>query len=142
MSGQMKIRLIRGMMMIMAVWPLIQFGLTKTVGIDPWKFFGFGMYTVPRFTPTVHLYGVEGNIPHPLPVSRLTSEARAELERFLSQREVYGPRFRPDRAASHVQQAFPEFEVVQLVVSRLELDRVNGRLKRRAVTYEYRHAGP
>ncbi|REJ65510.1 MAG: hypothetical protein DWQ31_17915 [Planctomycetota bacterium] len=36
------------MLLALAIWPLIHFGLVQRFGISPWKFGGFAMYCTPN----------------------------------------------------------------------------------------------
>ena len=39
-----------------AVWPLVQYSLTQRYRLDPWKFMGWAMYTVPKFQPRIDAF--------------------------------------------------------------------------------------
>lgn len=40
-------RLVRGVVVAVALWPVVPLGLQVAFRVDPWKLMSFGMYSVP-----------------------------------------------------------------------------------------------
>ncbi len=40
-------RLVKALVLFVALWPLVTLGLQTAFRVDPWKFMSFGMYSVP-----------------------------------------------------------------------------------------------
>ena len=87
-SVQMRRRLVVTILLIVAIWPAIHFGLYQFYAIDPWKLCGWAMYTRPRSTFQLGVFEVRDEKLFPID----TSEApyASEVKRLGRWRGVIG----------------------------------------------------
>lgn len=139
MSESIRKASLRCVVLIFAIWPMVHFCAVQTLEFDPWKLGGFAMYTRPRVWPSMNLYGIQGNIPYPIRPPQVPESTVSIIEEYIRASRSYGPQFRPDKAGRQLLEDLPQFDTIRLVVSRLELDPQNDRLRQRTDTFEYPH---
>lgn len=127
----------RVVIIILGVWPLCHFAITKSRGLEPWKLAGFAMYTVPRFSTQLRLFGVREGIPYALSGERISDETLETASRYLILRRTLNPELAPDEVARQLFRDFPEYSDLLIEVIRLELDLSDGMLKTRGKVYDY-----
>lgn len=80
-------RFVRFACAALACWPLAHYALVRTFDLNPWRFAGFAMYSVPR--PALQarevLMGEDASHLRPVPVEQLTREASERLLRILAE---------------------------------------------------------
>jgi hypothetical protein len=121
----------------MAVWPLFQYAASVYWETNPWKFFGWAMYTVPPPQVQMGMGEIHGG---QIDWDRRREVPRPLLEegfRFLDRRTAYGRLHAPDELAGMALAAFPETEGVAIRVRSLVLNRESARLVPRDQVYVY-----
>lgn len=129
MTRDRKRELVALFVVIFAVWPLIQFGAVLQYGVDPWKLFGFGMYSVPGPQKGVQIAGqsADGTLTPINPQTFSDRERVAKLE-FFEGRRALGKLQSPSEWAQVMLAERPEFEAAVLAIVELKLDRRSARL--------------
>lgn len=127
----------RGIIVILGIWPLLHFTITKSRGLDPWKLAGFAMYTAPRLSTHLRLFGVEQGIPYGLPAERVSKDTLEIASDYLIRRRTLNPDLPPDEVADALFKDFPEYSKFQIEVVRMELDQTDGILKTEMRNYVY-----
>jgi hypothetical protein len=125
----MKRRLVQVFILLFALWPLLHFGLVVRYGVDPWKLFGWGMYSVPGAMKSLRL-AVESDQGQLLvidPETYSTREGRAAL-RFVEYRRALGRLARPDDLLQVFFEERPELQSIVVGLATLELDPDSGHL--------------
>jgi hypothetical protein len=134
-----KRRIVEVALVIFALWPLVQNGLCARYGVDPWKLFGWAMYSVPGRMSRLDLYRAtpagDGDAAadlRPLPASAIAPPLRESLEAFRQRRGALGALVSPDPLAREILRLHPELEGVGIALTTLELDRASARVVPRA----------
>lgn len=120
----MKQRLARLFLVAFALWPAVQFTLTQTHGVDPWKLFAWGMYTVPGPKPMARIVGVreDGSL-EKIPVAQYSEREASLLRDFLRERASLG-RFADETPLAEGMLALrPAWRGLVVVIADPELDR-------------------
>lgn len=145
----MKYRLAFIFLILFATWPAVHHGLVRTMGLSPWKFFGWSMYCVPkrevRFEIT--LEDADGA------AIRVTSEQIVQYLGTLDSRDPihqlmrrtmlycrwYGPHYAPDVLGTAILKSRMGLTRVTIDVIRLKLDASTERFvaEHRAGPYVY-----
>ncbi len=119
----MKRRVLKGVLVALALWPAAQFALTQAWAVNPWKLFGFAMYSVPGPRVELELIGVlpDGR---GMRIDRRAYSPREHrlASRFLSYRSELGFLARGDELADGVLALRPEFESVVVHTRRYWID--------------------
>lgn len=139
MSTAAKKRVVLALLTACAVWPLAHYALSVRYGLNPWKFFGWAMYSAPPPRIELKLNGRRGG--RPVPVPRL-AEFRAAAGAFARRRAAYGRLLPPDRLARTVLSARPGLDGLSIRVRRWVLDPGSARIVPRDRTYRYDAADP
>ena len=78
----MKRRLVAAGLLLFALWPPLHFALVRRYDVDPWKLFGFAMYSVPGTMRTVRIVGIDearldrGEVSWVSPIARALLKSR------------------------------------------------------------------
>jgi hypothetical protein len=125
-----KRRVVKAVLIALAVWPLAHHALVLRFGVDPWKLFGWAMYCVPGAMKTVRVIelsrdGGARDVPR-----REQGEAvwRA-ASRYRVLRQSLGSLARAEATARRVLELRPDWEGVALPILSLELDRETARVR-------------
>ncbi|MCA9512134.1 MAG: hypothetical protein KC560_15590 [Myxococcales bacterium] len=122
-------RAVAAMLLVFSLWPLAQHALVQRFRMNPWKFFGFAMYTTHVLKPAVEVYALDGGRRLALPIpERELPEAEAERRRLRASSHHCGLLARPDRLARLVRDALAPSEGVEVVVVRPYIDPRTGRV--------------
>lgn len=120
MRTEARKRLAAAVVCALALWPAVHLFLSSRYQIDPWEFFGWGMYALP--SPQVHLRMeqlVDGR-----PVIVRPSEATLErLEKFARDRTRFGRFASIDTLGREILDLEPQMQGVAVILRRWELDR-------------------
>jgi len=125
----MKRRIVQAFLLLFALWPMLQFGAVVRYGVDPWKLFGWAMYSVPGAMKTVRM-AVEsesGTLRTIDPRSYSTREQRA-VTRFVEHSRALGLLAIPDSLFQLFLDERPEARAIVLGLATLTLDRHSARL--------------
>ena len=119
----MKRRSVGILLVLLAVWPLVQHVLVRTLGVDPWRLFGFAMYSVPGSMKTVRVVEVSRAGRHTaLKTSQYSPEEQHAVDVFRIRRQGLGRLASGDDLAVTMLARHPDWEGVALPVLSLELD--------------------
>lgn len=103
----------------LTAWPLVHHGVTRHFRMDPWSFFGFAMYTVPR--PRLSVSILAGRDGVMLPIDE-TPAVRAAMIRHLKRRAYWGDWLAEEGLVRELRRLRPELEDLEIVVKRQVLD--------------------
>jgi hypothetical protein len=117
-------------LLVFAVWPLVQFGLTQRYDVSPWKLFGWAMYCVPGAMKTVRIGALSD-----APMRRLDFQAYAPEEQVLAdtfrlRRQALGRLASPEALAEGMLELHPDVDGVLIAVLTLRLGRESARVLR------------
>lgn len=124
-----KRRVVEAIVVWVAVWPAVHFGLSEAYGINPWKLFGFAMYSVPGPRGGVRLVGLlpDGRAVR-LDRQQLSDDERALLDRYHSYWSELGELASPSRLVDGVLARRPELESLVVDTIRYRIDRGTARV--------------
>jgi len=139
-----KERLVLALLALVAAWIPGHALVVARFDLNPWKWFGWAMYTVPP--PVIRCYPVampEQRMLEPDGLPPATRErVLATTRAFLQARADVGAWIEPDECAEAFFEAFPGVDVLAIQVQRLEVRRESATLERIAVDqYDYRRGG-
>jgi len=122
-------RLVAAMLVAFSVWPALHYAMVQRYRMNPWKFFGFAMYTTHVLEPTVEVYALDGGKRIALPIpDRELPQAEAERRRLRARSKQFGLWASPDRLARLVAEGLAPSEGVEVVVVRPYIDPKSGRV--------------
>lgn len=130
MSFATKRRLVLGLLVFIATWPLAHRFLVASLHVDPWRLGGWAMYCTPKLQVEVALVPEREGRPIEL---ELPSELRESANRFAARRAVLGRFVRP---ASLAREALERLDVDSVVVT-IQRDRLDTGTNRIVGTREY-----
>ncbi len=126
----MKRRAMSLFLIVFAIWPLVQFALTRAYDVDPWKLMGFAMYSVPGPMKSVRVVSIASDGSYrPFDFREADENLQASLVRFRERRRASGRLESGKDLGLELLAAHPDFEGVALLVLSLNLDRETARLK-------------
>ena len=117
-----KQRLVAGVLVVLAAWPLAHRVLVWRYDLDPWRFFGWAMYCTPKLPAEVHLFAYEKGERVPVPTSALSRPQRRAVYGLRRRRVVWGTLASPERAGAALLAARPDADAVEVVVEKWYLD--------------------
>jgi len=117
-------------LLLFALWPLLQFGLTQHYGVSPWKLFGWAMYSVPGAMKTVRVVAITDEGLRRLSLRSYTSQEQEIVDTFRQHRQALGRLASPEPLAAGMLELHPEFDGVVVAVLSLEIARDSGWLER------------
>jgi hypothetical protein len=134
----MKRRAMAVFLVAFAIWPWIQFTLTRQYDVDPWKLMGFAMYCVPGSMKTIQVYEVshDGRF-RLLDFSAYGEHEQWSVDRFRERRRALGRLASSDHLGGAMLALHPDFEGVLIRVASLHMDRASARLVRSAEDRTY-----
>jgi len=129
-------------LVLFTLWPLVHFGLVRALDLNPWKWFGLAMYTVPRDRYDAHAFSLPGRERiglaglEPARAQRLLESYAA----FVRRRDQLRGAARPDAFARALFDARPELETIEITVQRIGLERESAMVveEARSEPYVYR----
>jgi hypothetical protein len=121
----------------LTLWPLVQIGLCFRYDVSPWKLAGWGMYAQPRLGASLNVEARTSpdGVAEPLPP--VAYDVMVEADRFLQDWRWLRRLVRPDRFAERVFAAFPQYQVLEVVVNNHVLDRDTGFIVTEPVRFPY-----
>jgi hypothetical protein len=124
-----KRRILGLLILVFAAWPLAQYALVQCFGTDPWKLFGWAMYSVPGPMKTVRVFEIarDGRF-QALDFGAYTPEEQKLVDAFRERRRALGALQSGDGLARGMLELHPDFEGVVVAVVSLELSRESARL--------------
>ncbi len=124
MSTEAKKKLVAVIVCIVALWPGLHLVLSARYEIDPWEFFGWGMYALP--SPQVHIRLEQLVDGRPL-IVRPSDETLAQLEALSHARTRFGKFASIEDAGHEILALEPQMQGIVLVVRRWQLDHKTAR---------------
>jgi len=135
---RLKRRIVAAMLLAFAIWPLLHYSLVQRYGLEPWKFAGWAMYTVPRFLPRVEVFELRDGRRVKIPLIGSRFEAAAdELVRFRAGALSWGELAVPDEVERLARQALDTREPIEIVITRFYVDPKPARLSVSRSSYFY-----
>ncbi len=119
MSLGAKKKLLAGILLVLGVWPGVHLFLSSRYQIDPWEFFGWGMYALP--SPQVHVRIEQLVAGRPLLV-RPSDSTLERLDTFARERSRFGLFASVDELGRDLLALEPEMQGIVVIVRRWELD--------------------
>lgn len=107
-------RLASVLILFVVVWPLVHFALCKTFDINPWKFYGFAMYTVPMRQIELSYVGFTNGEPERINPYR-NENVKDEANRFYRNVWILGKLYPPHLLADQLLDEFPQYEEILVV---------------------------
>lgn len=130
MSFERKRSLVLSVVVFFAIWPLVHHAAVRTLDLNPWKWFGWAMYTTPPRMIRLRAVDLMGR---PLRWNELSGAQRAAADtayvRFHGRRRELGPWAPPDAYARTLFAVFPEIEGVRIHVEERRVDRGSAALE-------------
>lgn len=124
----MKRKLVIGFLVCFALWPLVQISLVRSQGVDPWRLFAWGMYSVPGSMRTLRVVILDSERPPRVLGTHLYTPAEeAIVTRYRTRRQALGELASGEAAARELLALHPEWDGVALPVLSLSLDRESAR---------------
>ena len=112
------------LLVLISAWPIAHHVIVGHYGLNPWKWFGWSMYTVPP--KYMHVYTNSGATGQRLPFDTLSSEWRQRLlasyKEFGDIHLELGRWVTPDDFARVLFECYPNEERIDIVVKRHGLD--------------------
>jgi hypothetical protein len=133
-----KRRVVGVFLLCFAFWPLCQHALVRVYGVDPWKLFGWAMYSVPGPMKTVRvvLVDADGELRR-LDLRHYTPEEQALVDRFRERRRALGRLASSEPLARGIFELHPEASGVFVPVLTFALDPDTARLTRHIESRTY-----
>jgi hypothetical protein len=124
-----KRRVLGWLIFVFALWPLAQYALVERFGTDPWKLFGWAMYSVPGPMKTVRVFEIarDGRF-EALDFQAYTPEEQELVDTFRERRRALGALQSAEALARGMLDLHPDFEGVVVAIVSLELSPESARL--------------
>jgi hypothetical protein len=109
----------RGLVLLVLLWPIPHRVLVETRGIDPWELFGWAMYSEPAARVQVRVDRLRGEDVAPW---RAMGAQREAIRDFARRRTILGQLASPDALATRLLGEDAEAEGLRVVMRRIHLD--------------------
>jgi len=128
-TSRTRIRVATATLIAVMLWPPVHHTLSRTVGIDPWAFFGFAMYAVPNLRVTARAGRLDSLESGAEPDWNAISLGSYPTLRTFAQRRARWGRFAsPDDAARKLFNAQPDLPGIVIRIQRWRIARDSTRL--------------
>ena len=118
----MKRLFLQTLLVAMALWPAAHYGLTQAYGVNPWKLFGFAMYTVPGPRMELQIIGERGGRGQLLPRRSYGLREVDAAARYFNYRAELGELASAAPLARIFLDGRPELEAVVIGVKQYRID--------------------
>ena len=122
-------------LILFAVWPATHHVLAQRYQFDPWRFFGWAMYSTPD--PNVEIYAAEVYGEKAKPIDLANSPALQETKEFAHRRSILGKWAPPHDLAESLMRHYPESEGMMIQIRRLVLDRETATIKPQDTVFRF-----
>ncbi|MEE8508985.1 MAG: hypothetical protein V3T07_07970 [Myxococcota bacterium] len=134
MTYERKRQVVCAALLVLTIWPLVHHVTVRSLDLDPWKLFGWSMYTVPprrvRAFPVSlddgRRLGVDGLSPHHAALVMSAYDDFAQL------RMQFGALVTPDEFARALFVAYPDVEGIAIDVRHIRVDRSTAKVSERS----------
>lgn len=126
----MKRRVVGVFLIAFALWPLIHRDLVWRYDVDPWKLFGFAMYSAPGPMKTVRVFPMsQAGRGQMLDFERYAPAEQRAVDRFRQRRRALGRLASMEPLGQRMLELHPDWEGATVAVVTLALDRKTARLQ-------------
>lgn len=126
----MKRRVVGVFLIAFALWPLIHRDLVWRYDVDPWKLFGFAMYSVPGPMKTVRVFPMSmAGRGQMLDFERYAPAEQRSVDRFRQRRRALGRLASMEPLGQRMLELHPDWEGATVAVVTLALDPETARLQ-------------
>ncbi|MEE2665146.1 MAG: hypothetical protein VX681_13595 [Myxococcota bacterium] len=126
----MKRRVVGVFLIAFALWPLIHRDLVWRYDVDPWKLFGFAMYSVPGPMKTVRVFPMsQAGRGQMLDFERYAPAEQRSVDRFRQRRRALGRLASMEPLGQRMLELHPDWEGATVAVVTLALDPETARLQ-------------
>ncbi|MEM7349990.1 MAG: hypothetical protein AAF657_04235 [Acidobacteriota bacterium] len=95
-----------------ALWPLLHYVIVQRYFVSPWRLFGWAMYCVPVYQPTVRFFALEQEERLEIPAPRQQPDAARAYARFVRHRAELGTLVGPEELGRILFAAYPQFDTL------------------------------
>ncbi|MHC5023822.1 MAG: hypothetical protein ACYTGG_07910 [Planctomycetota bacterium] len=146
MTFETRRKLVVWILVVVSAWPLVHHGLTRGLGLNPWKWFGWSMYAVPSGRVRVFPHTLDDRPLGVAQMQRLSPDAQRRLQaayqQFIRMCEGFGENAEPDGFARALLEAYPGVDGVKLDVEWIGMTRETGMYERQQLSsFVYRRSG-
>ncbi len=139
---QTKRKVIFIFLVILLIWPMIHHLLVIKYDINVWKFFGLSMYCVKIFDSHISIYETKAHSNKaPIDIEKLPESIKQKIQKFQSQRELYGKFLSPYSLAILLFEHQPQANHIVFEIEILEINKKTARIQSRMDRYEYSRDG-
>lgn len=118
-----KRRVFFGALVLLVVWPLVHYVLSRRYHFNHWRFAGFAMYARPSYRPYLQFAGdLNGRPLAPEDLQAALGADRKRVDEFLLARKLWGDLERPDAIGALILSRIPDLRVLKVVVIRVGLE--------------------
>jgi hypothetical protein len=126
-----------GLLLFVAIWPLLHRGLVAEFQLNPWKLGGFAMYATATPPLRVTVFRNTSDGVAPLDERRLPAAIREELMRFRIRRHALGRLHSADDVGRSILAALPEIDWIVVSIQRMTIDPETARMRSSRNRYRY-----
>lgn len=125
MTYERKRQVVCAALMALTIWPLVHHVTVRSLDLDPWKLFGWSMYTVPG--RRVRAFPVSLDDDRRLELAGLSPHhaalVKSAYDDFAQLRIQFGKLVAPDEFARALFAAYPDVDRIAIDVRHIRLDR-------------------
>lgn len=118
------------LLLVVCCWPALHIYFSAASESNPWKFYGFAMYTIPGFDFEAHIYDI--SVPEAPELDPLSEYEHDTLEQWMYAIAAVGPRAEPDAVVRAVFAERPDVMALRIefydLFYRTKLDRIGSRV--------------
>lgn len=119
MSGARRRAAMVGVVIAVALWPVVHLALVARADIDPWELFGWAMYARPEARVQVGVEVERAGVRTPL---RAMGSLRRQVERYARDRSALGRLAPADALLTAVFASDASIDAIEIVLRHVELD--------------------
>ncbi len=133
-----KQRLVAVTLALLALWPLVHIAVVARYHVDPWRYFGWAMYSQPKLPVRISVYERQGDERLRIAARELDPALRKARRRLVNRRLRWGTLAPVDGFGRQVLAARPEAEVIEIDVHHWYLDPATAHIATRSESFVYR----
>ena len=128
MNLELKRRLTAFFILAFALWPAVHYGLVLRFDVDPWKLFGWAMYSVPGSMKTVRLAALTDKSMVVIEPGSYSERERRAVTRYTEWQRGVGRLAGPEPLLEAFFEERPQLGALVVALATLKLDRESARL--------------
>jgi hypothetical protein len=122
-STAVKRRIFLGVLVVLLIWPLIHYGLSRHYHINHWRFSGFAMYTRPAYLPKIGFAGQLGNRPlTPADLQAALGDDIDRIDAFVEARRLWGELETPEALGRLILARMPALHELKIVINTIGME--------------------